>query len=110
MSTFMQKLSYACISLFVARRLLAPASDELKVLEELMLLVAYVPSFARRRQYRFLHGELFVKVAHVLRVTLHIHTHKTKFTVKPLLFVCPSFRKFRDLADFAKITDCEYIF
>ena len=30
--------------------------------------------------------------------------------VKPVLFACPLFRKFRDLGVFAKITGCEYIF
>jgi len=30
--------------------------------------------------------------------------------VKPVLFVCPLCREFRDLGDFAKITGGEYIF
>ena len=49
---------------------LAPACDEVKVLEQLVFLVADVASFPRRRQTRLLHREFLVKVAHVFRMTL----------------------------------------
>ena len=31
-------------------------------------------------------------------------------TVKPVLFACPLFHKFRDLGNFAKIMGCKYIY
>ena len=63
---------------------LAPAGDKVKVLEQLVLLVADVASFPRRRQNSLLHRELLVEVAHVLRMTLRTKnehaSHGTSFS------------------------------
>lgn len=49
---------------------LAPACYEVKVLEQLVFLVADVASFTWRGQHRFLHSEFLVEVTHVLWMTL----------------------------------------
>jgi len=55
----------------VKRKLLAPTGDKVEVFEGLLLSGWDMSSFTRRSQYWFLHGELTIKVAHILRMTLH---------------------------------------
>jgi len=55
----------------VKHKLLAPTGDKVEVFERLLLSGWDMSSFTRWSQYWLLHGEFTIKVAHILRMTLH---------------------------------------